>query len=257
MKKIHLTSLIILFLAVFTFSSCLDSDNESSWDYVGYMTVEEDYMGRHILKPDFSPYTFTPTNPDGLQFVDKENKPTGKYLKRGFIVIKFAEGEVFPQEGKDRYNVNIVGVEKVLNVKEMKKPELVEESNPLYQLGGKDQFWADNGYVNVSFYPTYEQGKGDELDINDFDLFLDKVSDDNKTLFLRFNHSIARVEKPINYQYLELTSFKLPSGGQIQSEFPNLEFFGSNNDSVRVKITALGPNERELESSEFNIKLTY
>ena len=256
MKRIHFASLIILLVAVFTFSSCLDSDSESNWDYAGYMTVDN-LMGTYILKPDFSSYTFIPSNPDKLQFVDKENNPTGEYLKRGFIVIKFAEEEVFPQEGKERYNVNIVSVERALNVKEMKKPELVEESNPLYQLGGKNQFWADNGYVNVSFYPTYEQGKADELDINDFDLFLDKVSDDNKTLFLRFNHSIAKVEKPINHPYLELTSFKLPSRGQIQNEFPDLEFFGSKNDSVRVKVTALGPNERELESPEFNIKLIY
>ncbi|NMA75354.1 MAG: hypothetical protein GX963_14655 [Bacteroidales bacterium] len=258
MKKNRLTSLIVLLVAVFTFSSCLDSDSESSWDYANYMTVVDyDYMGTPSeLRPDFFPYIFTPINPEVLKLYNKEEESKG-YLKRGFIVVKLVEGEDFSQKDKTRYDVKIVGIENVLNVKNMQKPELVEGSNALYQFGPKEQFWGDNGYINVAFYPTYERGKGEELDIDDFDLFLDKVSDDNKTLLLRFNHSIPQVKEPINYERLVLTSFTLPSRGQIQSEFPNLEFFGSTNDSIRVKVTALGPNERELESSEFNIKLTY
>ncbi|NLZ73619.1 MAG: hypothetical protein GX905_07365, partial [Bacteroidales bacterium] len=132
----------------------------------------------------------------------------------------------------------------------------IKDRNPIWNFSSKkDGFWGTNGYVNVAFYPTYESGKENEFNINDFDLFFDKVSADNKVLYLRLNHSIPKVE---NFNYDSntpfLTSFIFDSS-KLEEKFPELETFGTANDSIRAQITALGLNGEDLKSPEFVIKL--
>ena len=253
MKRIHFISLVILLSSVFTFTSCLDSDNESSFDLGGYMTIDDSYMG-YTLKPDFSDYSFIPSNPEVLKIVDKDIER----IERGYFRVKFAEGEVFPQDGKDLYNVSIFDF-LLLFTKDMSmhKPEIVEDSNPLYQIlqnsteNSYDKTWESNGYFNVLFYPTYD--KIENIKVDDFDLFVDKV--ENNILFLRLNHSITKVDNPIpsENRYL-LMSFKHHlSKSQLLSQFPELEIDEKN--IVKVKIIAKGMTEKTLESSTFDMLL--
>ena len=251
MKRIHFISLVILLSSVFTFTSCLDSDNESNYDVAGFMTLEN-FMSVYSLKPDFSDHYFVPSNPEILKLVDKDGKPTDEYMKRGRVYVKFVEGEVFPQDGKKSYKVNIIGADMNLPVQSMEKPENEELSNPLYKFGS--DFWGSNGYINISFYPTHE--KDEKLEIEDFDLYMDKVS--NNTLYLKLNHSIAKVENPVysDYGLGYYFSYSLPSKYEIMDRFPDLGF-GKDGNTIKVKVTASGMNERELESSEFEVVLTY
>lgn len=254
MKRIHFISLVILLSSVFTFTSCLDSDNESNYDLRAFMTYDSGFMGSGVLKPDGSNFIFTPTNPGLLKLFDKDGKPTGEYMKRGYVYVKFIEGEVFPQDDKNDYKVEIVGASILLSVKEMSmhKPEIVEDSNPLYQLENSDyRSWVSNGYFNILFYPTYD--KVENLKIEDFDLFIDKV--ENNTLYLRLNHSITKVEEPAySPQVFHFMSFKhYLSKSHLLSEYPDLK--PDDKNVIKVKILAKGVYG-DLESSTFEMLLT-
>lgn len=246
MKRIHFISLVILLSSVFTFTSCLDSDNESSFDWSGYVTLDS-YMG-YTLKPDFSDYSFIPSNPEVLKIVDKDNKPTGEYMERGYVLVKFAEGEVFPQEGKNSYNVSIFDAS-LLFTKEMSmyEPEIEENSNSIYQLETTyGKAWVSNGYFNVPFIPTYD--KRENIKLEDFDLFVDDVKDN--ILYLRLNHSITKIDNPIPTENISLLiSFRHHlTKSYLLTKYPQLQ--PDEKDIIKVKIIAKGPN-KDMETEAF------
>lgn len=250
MKRIHFISLVILLFSVFTFSSCLDSDNESSFDWGGYVTLDS-YMG-YTLKPDFSDYSFIPSNPEVLKIVDKDNKPTGEYMERGYVLVKFAEGEVFPQEGKKSYNVSIFDAS-LLFTKEMSmdEPEIVEDSNPIYQLETTyGKAWVSNGYFNVPFIPTYD--KRENIKLEDFDLYVEGVKDN--ILYLRLNHSITKIDNPIPTENISLLiSFKHHlTKSYLLTKYSGLQ--PDEKDIIQVKIIAKGLN-KDIETEAFDMLL--
>jgi len=254
MKSYRLPFLFILLIAVLSFSSCLNSDSESQFDWYEPMTVSED---RLTMIGDYTNNRYYIQNSDILQLVDNNNAPTGEYVKRGVFYVKFMDGESINDQKKE-YKVNIftLSAYPVKNMTMMS--DTIEHSNKFYKLGR--ECWAVNGYINVAFAPTYKSGE--KLSINDFNLYIEKV--EGSTIHLVLNHNISEVENPTYYEDYLLISFKMPSKYEVLHKFPDLEFIDSSNtelnpngysDLVNIKVTAKGLNDSTQETNTFQARL--
>ena len=241
MKKMKLAAIFAGLVSVFTFSSCLnDGDGGTSYDLYEIVTVEEGGMfGGAVLKGDAWGYTYTPAATSVLAGLKASD---GSYYKRAQVGIKLMEGEVIT-EGQKSYKVAEVGVMAILNYKDFNvQADTLENDYALVSLeDSNNKIWAVNGYVNVPFtFKTKEQ-----LSMNDFHLYAVAAKED--TLVTRLQQTKGADDA---YQTgSALISFHMPfNDGDFYEKFYQAES-GSKNDTIVVKITAKGENDKELVST--------
>lgn len=115
MKKMKLAAMFAALVSVFTFSSCLDSDdNGVDYDAVDYFTLKE-YLGAYYLAGDISGCSFVPVSQSVLASIKYTN--SDKYANRFYGAVKFAEGESVT-EGKTSYKISEIIPQLVLSDKE-------------------------------------------------------------------------------------------------------------------------------------------
>lgn len=243
MKFLAITFILLMGVAV---TSCIDSDNEQSWDHAEFMTITESYLGTGIvMKGDASGYTFIPDNPSALQL---QGTSTTSYPERARVYCKFKEGEVVA-EGKTKYNVTIVGCDIILPVRDFCNPDTLKWKEGAPIIGIDEQnVWGANGFINLGFIFNYTNG----LTYNHFDMYPVKVEDN--VLYVKFHEN---VEKTNSYgeQKNGLMSFRLPSLHDLRYAFPDLQPVGSTNDSINLKIIATGSNDTSIEKGPIKVKV--
>ena len=239
MKKMKLAAIFAGLVSVFTFSSCLnDGDGGPNYDLYEIVTVEEgSIFGGAVLKGDAWGYTYTPVSSSVLAGLKTSD---GSYYKRAQVGIKLMEGEVIT-EGKKSYKVSEVGVMTVLNYKDFNlQPDTLKNDYALVSLeDANNKIWAINGYVNVPFtFKTKEQ-----LSMNDFHLYAVGAKED--TLVTRLRQTKGSDDA---YQTgSALISFHMPfNRGEFFEILNNVQ---PKNDTIVVKVTAKGENDKELVST--------
>jgi hypothetical protein len=248
MKQVKFFMIAAAIFVGITFDSCLNSENENAWDGYDYVTIEESAWGGYItLLGDFSGCTFIPSNPSLLQ------SQTNEYPERARIFYKLAKDEVIT-EGKTEYKIEIVSCDLLLPVKDFSRTEDTggPTPTPLIQLDAQNT-WAVNDYINIGF-TFHTNGK---TTVQNFDLFAESV--ESNTLHVKLNHSEEDVVA--NYESQGLISFRIPSFTRLSEIYSSLDLsnilipFGENKDSIYIKVTAEGDNNRTLELNPIRVKI--
>ena len=238
MKKMKLAAIFAGLVSVFTFSSCLsDGEGGPNYDLYEIVTVEDgSIFGGTVLKGDWSGYTYNPVASSVLAGL---KDPNGNYYKRVQVGIKLMEGEVIT-EGKKSYKISEAGLLAVLNYKDFNlNPDTLKNDYAMVSLeDSKNKIWAVNGYVNVPFtFKTKEQ-----LSMNDFHLYAVSAKED--TLVTRLRQTKGADDA---YQTgSALISFHMPFRGEFYEIFNEVQ---PKNDTIVVKVTAKGENDKELIST--------
>lgn len=231
MKKMKLAVVFAALVSVFGFSSCLDSDGDSSsWDAAGYVTVKE-YLGSAYLLTDDG-LTLTPATSSVLSGL---MNGTSGYYPRAYVYYKLAEGETFTS-GKTSYTITQIWGN-VLSSKDFNaNPDTLQADYSITSLecsGLSNVVWAKNGYINVPFTTRI----GTNVTIDAFHLYATGVSGD--TLFTRFQQDAGGGDNA--YQTIRtLISFKLPFNDPLYGQLEPRQ------DSIVVKIVAKGENNETL-----------
>lgn len=231
MKKMKLAVVFAALVSVFGFSSCLNSDGESSsWDGGDYVTVKE-YLGSAYLLTD-NGLTLTPTSSSVLSGL---MNGTSGYYPRAIVYYKLAEGEIIT-EGKTSYNISqITG--SILPSKEFNaNPDTLKADYSITSLeySSLSNFvWAKNGYINIPFTTRIATN----VTTNAFHLYATGVSGD--TLLTRFQQDAGGGDNA--YQSIgTLISFKLPFNNPLYGQLEPKQ------DSIVIKVVAKGENNTTL-----------
>ncbi len=228
MKKMRwAVVLAAAWISVIGLNSCLDNDNESSWDAADYVTVKES-LGSPYLVTD-NGVTLYPTSTSVLSSLLSSD---GTYYPRAIVYYKYAEGEAY-EEGKTSYNISAIAGGQILDTKDFNaKPDTLANDYPIKALGYSSwtNVWAKNGYINVPFTTMV----GTNVSVNDFHMYITEVSGD--TLCTRFHQSGGGEET--SEMVGSLICFKLPFD---DSRYADLVPDGQ--DSIVIKVVANGEKE--------------
>lgn len=237
-----IAGIMALFISV-TFTSCLSSDSESSWDYSLYITQES--------------YTNVYVSDDGYRFsISNILTHFTEYPERAYVYLKLADGEVLT---KDRtISATIYEGNKVTPMPFLY--EVDEDNtyviNSFYQNTSSNIYnWTAQGYLNLMFR-FYVKDQSSTLSFG-----LVPVSAENDKLTVQLVQTDGGVKAGENY-YTEaygVGCFKLPTSlTEIQTALTNND--GSTltptNDSIYIKVVATNYNDAEIKLNEsFRVKI--
>jgi hypothetical protein len=241
MKRVSfLVSVLLSAVIGLSFTSCLNSEGDSSWDYAAYVTVPDMYPYYGLL--DDNGYTFNPTNPSALAYANQPDT----YVQRALVYLKLAEGEQFV-EGKLSYKVTIVDATGIPTEEFNTRPDTLTHD---YGLRGLSEAWGINGYINVGISFNYDESA--KLGMEQmFDAYDTKLSND--TMYVKLQQSSGGGDNA--YQSATyLMSFKAPERYELIGRHPGSSISG---DSVVVKISGLGASGGVLKTipETFKIKI--
>lgn len=242
MRKIKITQLIVALLFATSLSSCLNSGTDDGYNYDiynRYVTVKQGIYGEYLVD-DNGGYSYFPNTSTTLS-------PLKEY-KRAIVCMKLKEGEVIT-DSKKRYNIS-----SVLLVSPIPNQGMNTQSDTLasdkdfliYSLNSDNyKLWAKNGYINVPFKYYVNRSQNDK--VSDFQLYVTDVKED--TLYTHFR-KISETDTQYNTSN-GIISFEMPFENYIFSQqWGKLE---PVNDSVVIKITAIGPNNVSLvQTTKYN-----
>ena len=236
MKKMKWAVLFAALVSVFGFSSCLDSEEGTSYDLYEYVTVDS-YMGVATLVGDQSGITYIPTTTDVLASLQLED---GSYYKRALVAIQLAEEYVV---GKTSYSISGIQVYNYIPYKDCTmNPDTISGDYNFISLGtGNERPWVKSGFANVSFSV---QIPNSTPSLNDFNLYFTGASND--TLYAKLQYSKDNTSSAYTTMS-EMISFELPSYdpayGQVMSK-----------DSIVLTVVAKSANdELTTTSSKFSV----
>ncbi|NDW11508.1 hypothetical protein D0T50_01220 [Bacteroides sp. 214] len=224
-------AMMILFVGT-TLTSCLNSDDSAPQGIARGMLSAG---GLYLYTDDG--FTLNIQNPTAMKLTD------GTYPDRVVIVFSMMDGEDF-ESGKTKYNVNFDYYSSIMGMCEFSE-EPVEQNTPIVALKG---LTSGQGYLDVWARYYYDK----ESALSDFTLYADRVEDG--TLVFKFVQSGKVVNK---YEETDTAfSFDLPYRNYIETEFPDVKFFGTTNDSISVKVVA-NDTGAELSQGPIKVKIQY
>lgn len=224
-----LAVVLAAFVSAFSFSSCLNNDNTSSSDWLGYATVKENSMtGMAYLAGD-----------DGIELIPVSSSvlaplklTDGSYYKRVLASVKFLEGELV-EEGKKSYKISELVSYQGLNYKGFNlRPDTLEKDYPIVAIEG---IWAKNGYVNLPF--SFKTNTN--LSTDDFHMYAVDAKED--TLYTRFRQT--KGDENAYNKGTGLISFSMPFNSEYYYKLQ------PENDSIVIKVTAPGENNQTLTTT--------
>ena len=210
-------AVITAFMSVIGFSSCI-SGGETEYDFMDYLTVTQDYMGRTCLVGDYTGLTLYPANSSILSALQLSD---GSYYKRAYAGAKLAEEYT---ETKKNYTISNLYVASAIPYMDfnMYKDTLVGD----YGLSGLNKIWAKTGYVNVDFNVNVEANNTSTF-YNDLHMYVTRASNDTLYTKLRYVKSTD-----MGQTYTILVSFGLPKQSW---EYNSLT---PKNDSIVINVEA-------------------
>ncbi|MCP3893759.1 hypothetical protein [Bacteroides sp.] len=248
MKHVNFLMVALMIIMGTTVTSCMNGSNESSYDGVAIVTVEESIYGGILVTTDDG-FRLIPTNPEVLKTSATE------YVKRAQIAIKWAEGVVFDGDKEKTYKMSIVQAYGVANKKYCDQVDTLKNSYPIVELG-KYVSGANGRYLNVPFTFNYNSTK----EAVAFDLY--PVKADGNELVMKLCQSVG--SKDGYSSQTHMVSFELPTVSVI-NELLN-RYQGQHgveggvlerpaNDSIMVKIIADGRNDQKLTTELVKIRI--
>lgn len=241
-KRIKFLAVAVTLLIGISFTSCLNSDNESSWDLVQLVTVKSSMGSVYLLGDDG--ITYYPTNPGVLKISSTDGST--KYFERALVTLKYVD-EVTRGTTTGSRNVTIVGGSGVSVKSLCDKPDTIKTTIPLVSLNAVG---GVNGYITVNFNYNYTGSKVD------FDLYPEKVEGD--LLTLRFKQTYGK-DSYGGTSSEALCSYRVPPFIALQSQLEDrgLGELTPVNDSIYVTVLGTGSNNIDLTLSapnKFRIK---
>lgn len=238
-----------------TFTSCLNSDNESVYDFYDVVTYT-DYSayGRAFICDTYG-YTVYPTNGNSLF-------GSGDYPERACLYFKLKEGEVLT-EGKTSYEAAIVPeYSYAITVKEFcdKKDTLNIDNEDTEYGKGSPTFSAiaqptpTNNYLNVIFKAAVSQQKSH---MQYFNIYPEKA--EGNTLYVTL-HQDEVTENETSVSAEIFMNFRLPQAYKLKDmlgdlEYEKLEFFGPKNDSINIVINAKSSGNNLVSSKAGKVRI--
>ena len=205
MKKMMTAVVMAAFMSIISFSSCI-GDGGVNYDFMDYMTVTQDGMGKTCLVGDMTGLTLYPANSSVLTSLRMSD---GSYYKRAYAGVKLTEEYT---QTKKEYNISDLYVSYALPYMDfnLRKDTLKGD----YGFNGLNNVWARTGYVNVDFNVSVESGNTSTF-YNDLHMYVTRASQD--TLYTKLRY-VKPVDNGQNYSVL--VSFELP---EFCSEYYSLQ----------------------------------
>lgn len=231
MKKMKWAVLFAALVSMVGFTSCLDSEEGETYDWLEYVTVQSGYMGYATLVGDQTGYTYIPTTTDVLASLKMDD---GNYYPRALVGVKLAE-EYVPN--KTSYNIAGIQVYNYVAWRDATtSPDtLVAKGDyDFVKLGGS---WVKTGYLNIEF----EVMVPSQPLLEDFNLYVTGASND--TLYTKLHYS--KDNKSAVNSMQELISFRMPDYDENYDAL-------AGKDSIVVTVVAKGQEygkECEFKSS--------
>lgn len=242
--KFMMAAVVAVFMGT-TLTSCLDSDGGTYSDGFGWYEVSEGgIFGGVILRDDNRDITLVPQNPSKLLYSSGT-----EYPKHIYAAFSFPEGDPGFVDGKTSYDVIIDNWSDVF-VKNLCNPDTLTHTNSAIRSFEEGYTWASHSYLTLEFTAP----RLTNTSLEHFDAY--PVSAEGNVLYMKFNQN-QEVKSGTELSAKGMVSFKLPHKMEIISKFPELEFFGSSNDSVYVVVTAdtYGNEDTKLESKKLKVRL--
>lgn len=249
LKQISYTliGIVALFVST-TFTSCLSSDNDSTVDYITYVSLYNNSYSQTYI--DDNGYRFNFTNVYSV---------FSKYPERAYVYIKFAEGESLT---KDKVISASITTGYEMNIMPFIE-EIDEDSNfvikEFYQNSSQYIYnynWGVNGYLNLTF------GFFAADSSTDLEFALYPLSADENELTLQLLQTKGGVKAGANYYASSYGtgSFKIPGILDIQSILSdhNGGTLIPANDSIDIKVIATDYSNNQIEiKNTIRVKATY
>lgn len=254
MKRMKIALIAILAVVMgTTFTSCLNSDSESSWDFGDTASGFASMYGEYFVCDTYG-YTIYPTNaaavfPKGLP-------------ERAIVYFKLKEGEVLT-EGKTSYEAAIVDAFEI-TVKEFcdRKDTLsIDTEDTEYGKGSPifsqiAQPIPFKNYLNVAFVAAVSEQK---FSWDYFNMYPEKA--DGNTLYVTLHQDEVTENEAYTLMSLPIMNFIIPEADKLEAmlgteEYDKLTFFGSGNDSINIVISAKsGSNDNTVSSKPGKIRI--
>lgn len=190
-----MAAVMAAFLSVIGFTSCMENGGVD-YDFMDYMTVKQDEMGKTCLVGDMTGLTFYPANASVLTSLRMTN---GSYYKRAYAGVKLMEPYT---ETKKEYNISDLYVSYAIPYMDfnLRKDTLKGD----YGFNGLNNVWARTRFVNVDFNVSVERQNTSTF-YNDLHMYVTRASQD--TLYTKLRY-VKPGENGQNYTIL--VSFELP-----------------------------------------------
>ena len=239
MKQMKFFLLALTVLMGVSFTSCMDNDNESPYDYLYYMTVQEGFLGDITLLSDEG-YKFQPSNPVALKTT------SGEYVERALVGLKFPEGTQLTADKAVTYPAEIVAAQSLYTKNMCNMPDTIQHEYPLVSLD--KGAWAANGYLTLAFaYNGYPSSP------NSFDLVPEKAEGNVLTVSLKHSYGKENVNNPLG----AFMCFKIPSIPEINGILERKETPSTltpSDNEIKIVIEAKGSNQT-LKVDDIKLKL--
>lgn len=240
MKRMKITLIAVMAIIMgITFTSCLNSDNSPGTSFATgmvYSGISTYFVTDNGIRLNFN-------NPSDLELVNSDK--TTYYPKRAVIMYKEIEGEDY-SPGKTNYNVSFAGYYIVFFVHDhMSSKDDVESLTPIYSI--QESFEGSN-YLNIAFQYYYNSDTRE----NDFSMYPYKW--ENNKLYFRLVHT-KKVENGNLSTYNVYMSYNLPTKEELKTQFNDIQFTGTTNDTISIVVTAEGLSQQELSAREFKGKI--
>lgn len=237
---LKLSTLLIALVSAFTFSSCLDSDNNSSYPtYSSYVTITGDAMLGYTFYSDFG-CILRPTSQSVQEVLPGLSESNVKRAVVAFDLVSETEngkdlvaGQTYDIILRQSYYANYA-------IPTYNTIDIANNAAAADSLVNKNQYindvnsniWAINGYINAEMTLNYDQSK--TISANTYYNSEEDVDVEQKTLSLNIYYNSNSTST--NAQVTSVFSFKLPE--EVAGNFPN--------DSINLVLNAIteyGSNE--------------
>lgn len=235
---LKLSTLIVAIASVFTFSSCLDDGNGSTYpNYSSYVTISGDPIMGYTFYSDFGSI-LRPTSASVQEVLTGLNSS----VKRAYIAFDLASEAENGQNLESNKIYDIIlrstpyanyALPTYTTIKHSEYSDSLVSKNEFVQDINKD-IWAINGYVNALITINYDQNQRFYMNTyyTEEDIDVDK-STINLNIYYN-SHS-----KSPNAQGQSVISFRLPEDVVYTHQFPK--------DSIKVVLNAIkGYDESQL-----------
>ncbi len=226
------STLLVALASVFTFSSCLNSNNDSTYPaYASYVTITGDQFLGYTFHSDFG-CTLRPTSASVQEVLPGLGNSK---VKRAYVAFDLASetengqnleaGKIYDIILRQSYYANYA-IPTYNTIKLTAASDSLITKNKYVQNVDKDMIWASNGYVNALITINYQQNKTFSMNTYYSEEDID-VANNTLNLNLYYNSN----SESQNAQGQSVFSFRLPEEVIYNNHF--------STDSITLVLNAI------------------
>ena len=233
---LKLSTLIVAIASVFTFSSCLNSNNDSTYPaYASYVTITGDQFLGYTFHSDFG-CTLRPTSASVQEVLPGLGNSK---VKRAYVAFDLASetengknlevGKIYDIILRQSYYANYA-IPTYNTIKLTAASDSLITKNKSVQSIDEKNIWASNGYVNALITINYQQNKTFSMNTYYSEEDID-VANNTLNLNLYYNSN----SESQNDQGQSVFSFRLPEEVIYNNHF--------STDSITLVLNAISGND--------------